>query len=91
MYSVLSALSEYTYMFTYQKILIHTLFCLILKSPKAFNIFLMQKYQNGQTHFKNLAAFASVSEYFGTLCINPIWGRERMDLIRKCIFKPFLG
>ena len=28
--------------------------------------------QNGQTHFRNLAALASVSGYFGTLCIKEL-------------------
>ena len=37
MYSVLNILSEYTY-FTYQKIILHTLFCLFLKLPKGFSV-----------------------------------------------------
>ena len=36
-YSVLNTLSEYTY-FYMSKILLHTLFCLFLKSSKAFSI-----------------------------------------------------
>ena len=42
MYSVLNALSEYAYLstniLTYQKTLLHTLFCLVLKSSKAFSV-----------------------------------------------------
>ena len=39
--------------------------------PKYFNP-LMHNCQNGQTHFKNLAAFASVSDHFGTFYINTL-------------------
>ena len=37
MYSVLNTLSEYN-TFTHQKALLHTLFCLLLKSSKAFSV-----------------------------------------------------
>ena len=37
MYSVLNALSEYTYFYIIKDI-IHTLFCLFLRSSKAFSI-----------------------------------------------------
>ena len=39
MYRVLNKLSEYT-IFTYIKTLLHTIFCLLLKSSKAFSVFL---------------------------------------------------
>ena len=37
MYSLLNTLPEYTY-FLYQKTLVHALFCLFLKSSKAFSV-----------------------------------------------------
>ena len=42
MYSVLNALSEYTY-FYIQKTQLNTLFCLLLKTAKAFSVFLMKR------------------------------------------------
>ena len=42
MLSVLNTLSEYT-TFTYQKKLLHTLFCFFLKSSKAFSVSLIKE------------------------------------------------
>ena len=50
MYSVLNTLSEHAFC-TYQKTLIHTLFCLFLKSSKAFSVSL--------TGISNLTAVSS--------------------------------
>ena len=41
MYSMLKTLSEYIYTFTYQKTLLHGLFCLFLKLSKAFSVSLI--------------------------------------------------
>ena len=49
MYSVLNKLSEYIY-FTYQKTLIHRLFCLFLKLLKAFSVSLIQVKLNRSSH-----------------------------------------
>ena len=49
MHSVLNKLSEYIY-FTYQKTLIHRLFCLFLKLLKAFSESLIQVKLNRSSH-----------------------------------------
>ena len=41
MYSVLNTLSDYTYFYISKKLL-HTLFCLLLKSSKAFSVSLIR-------------------------------------------------
>ena len=48
MYSVLDTLLEHTY-FTYQKTLLHMLFCMFLKSSKAFSISFRRKSNKEQS------------------------------------------
>ena len=89
MYSVLNKLSEYIY-FTYQKTLIHTLFCLFLKSLKAFILSLIQIKPNRGSHgrcsvkklfkkIRNICRKAPVLEHFS----NKVTGVQVCNIMKK--------